>query len=107
MCEPRVLVPWVNGVHLMWNPLAAWFRHREEMQRLRTVEAAAPYQALIAVVQEQNAVMMEWLSGFKSTAVPTSTTVRDQDEFNAEQDRDRLRAEDDSWQKLDINFPSI
>jgi hypothetical protein len=91
----------------MYNPLQAWFRHREEMQRLRTVEAAAPFQALIAVTQQQNAVMMEWLAGFKSTAIPKTTTLRDADEFNAEQDRERLQTMDTQWEKLDINFPPI
>ena len=94
----------------MWNPLASWFRHREEMQRLRTAEAAAPYQALIAVTQQQNAVMMEWLSGFKSTAVPVTTVVRERDEWEAEQKREEdAGKQEPAWTAVDPRslFPNL
>ena len=101
-----MLVPWVNGVHLMWNPLKAYFEHRERMAKIQQETAIAPYHALMTTVTAQNAVMREWLSGFKSTAIPTTSNVRELDEYNLELDRERLGRESE-WEKIDVAFPTI
>lgn len=91
----------------MWNPFKAWMDHRERMARIKAEAAAVPFNAMVQAVESQSQILKEWLEGFKSTEVSTRHIVRDQDEFDAEQDRERIeRAEaGDRWQA--IAFPKI
>jgi len=90
----------------MWNPLKEWLAHRERMATIQLDAQNAPYLAMVTVVEAQNKVLNEWLSGFKSTAIPATTTVREHDEYLKELERDRSERVD-SWERLETSFPNI
>lgn len=83
--------------------------HRERMARIKAEAAAVPFNAMVQAVESQSQILKEWLEGFKSTEIPTRSIVREEDEFNAEQDRQRaLGAESpvtDRWEA--VLFPDI
>jgi hypothetical protein len=81
--------------------LLNWYRDYKLAQLKMKLEAAnKPYDALLGVVDklstaqnEQTKVLQEWMSGFKTTDIPSSTIMRDADEYQQEQDR--LRSDGD------------
>lgn len=82
--------------------------HRERMARIKAEAAAVPFNAMVQAVESQSQILKEWLEGFKSTEIPTRSIVREEDEFNAEQDRARLSGESpvtDRWEA--VAFPDL
>lgn len=80
----------------MFNPFVWYQQYKLERLRLQLEAQNKPYDTLAAVVdklstaqQEQTKVLQEWMQGFKVTEVPTSSVMRDIDEWRLEQDRER------------------
>ena len=116
MLNPVTALKLLHWADTAWSalgyPIVAWFRwrasreaaRREHELALARIQADANKEVLLAftesmkstieqttaMAREQTSVLQEWLKGFRTVEVPTSTTVRDEDEARAE--RDALRA---------------
>lgn len=73
----------------MWQRFLDYRLKRLEM---KLAAQRAPFEALMAATNAQNEFLKEWLGNFKVDTLnqPTSTVVRDIDEWNEEQERQRL-----------------
>ena len=67
-----------------------------QLKRLEVKEriANAPYAMITDLVKqqtdasrEQSKILQEWLAGFQTTTLPSSTIIRDSDEYHQEQER--------------------
>jgi hypothetical protein len=107
------LLHWVD---CLWSfvgyPVVALVRWRERVAAasreheltLARIQAEAQREVLLAftdsmkstiqqttdMAREQTAVLQEWLKGFRTVEMPTSTTVREEDEAAAERERMRV-----------------
>lgn len=75
-------------------PWRAWTGYRLERLRIQAEAQAAPMKAMTEMVQTmaeamtQNAnVLQTWLEGFRVTELPSTSTVRDEDEASLERAR--------------------
>jgi len=75
-------------------PWRGWTSYRLECLRIQAEAQAAPMRAMQGMVSEmaqamgQNATVLQtWLDGFKVHEVPSTSTMRDEDEIAAERSR--------------------
>ena len=75
-------------------PFRAWRNYRLERLALEVKAQSAPFEQMAAIVREamdaqreQTKVLQTWMEMFRVADIPTSTTVRDEDEVRAEVDR--------------------
>jgi hypothetical protein len=75
-------------------PWRGWTGYRLERLRIQAEAQAAPMHAMQGMVSKmadamgQNATVLQtWLDGFKVHEIPSTSTIRDEDEANAERAR--------------------
>ena len=73
---------------MLFRMLDWWKQYKLDMIAAQSKAENAHYDAMVQVVAKQNDFITRWLDQFKMTDVPTSTVVRDVDEWQAEQDRE-------------------
>ena len=66
-----------------------WTEYRLERLRLKLAAQNKPFEVMAEAIKAQSQFLQDWLSGFKMTDLPTSSTVRDIDEYQAELERNR------------------
>jgi hypothetical protein len=72
----------------MLYKLLNWYKqYKLDLIAAEAAAANKPFEAVMAVAQQQSQFMEKWLDSWKGTEVPSSTVVRDLDEWHAEQAR--------------------
>lgn len=90
-----------------------WKTYRLERLSLQQQRYLTPFTTLQQIVdkmgetqQSQNRIFQEWMRGFQTSTVPTSSNVREIDEWKQEQVR--ASQNDNEWVPLDLgSLPSI
>ena len=79
---------------ILGAPWRAWTEYRLERLRIQAEVTTAPMRAMQGMVErmadamtQHSTVLQTWLDGFKVHEVPSTSTVRDEDEANAERAR--------------------
>jgi hypothetical protein len=92
----------------MYNPIAAYFAHRERMAEIKAEVTNKPFTVLLQAVESQSNLLKDWLAGFRSTTLPATTTVRDSDEYAEEEKRERTERLE-NWERVDPHklFPNM
>lgn len=77
-----------------------WTDYRLKRLEMELAAKNKPFETILQAVQSQNAILNEWLQGFKVHEMPNSTVVRDRDEWEAEMNREYDHALDEPSSKL-------
>lgn len=80
-----------------------WTDYRLKRLEMELTAQNKPFETILQAVQSQNAILNEWLQGFKVHELPNSHVVRDRDEWEAEQNREFAENADEALMKTIAN----
>lgn len=70
-----------------------WTDYQLKKLELKLQAQNRPFELMAQAISAQSKFLEDWLGNFKTTDIPTSTIVRDADEYYAEQQRIRESGE--------------
>ena len=83
-----------------------WKQYRLDRLRLQLDAQNKPFAmaenlaaSLVSAMNSQTQVLQDWMGAFKTTEIPKTSTVRSEDEYKDEMERERK----DEWQALEAN----
>ncbi len=71
----------------MWQLFNWWSEYRLKRLQIKLDATNRPYEILASAVASQADMVTRYFDSFKTTEIPTSHTIRDEDEYNAEIER--------------------
>jgi hypothetical protein len=68
----------------LFNPFTWYSEYRLAKLKLELDAKNKPFEMISAAVQSQSQFIKEYFGSFRTTELPSSNTIRDEDEFNRE-----------------------
>lgn len=77
----------------IWNPFVWYSQYQLDKLKLKLDAQNKPFETLASAIGNQAEFIKAYFEGFKVTEIPTSTIIRDEDAYIAEQQRVEPHAE--------------